>query len=75
MEGARRCPWLRFNPKLHYVDEIEYVFCLLFIELYLFVTFVGLVVTSAAGNLRFRYGGRAESHPLGLCRFRRISVA
>ena len=63
------------NPKLHYVDEIEFVFYLLFIELYLFVTSVGLVVTSAAGNLRFRYGGRAESHPLGLCRFRRISVA
>ena len=57
------------------MDEIEFVFYLLFIELYLFVTSVGLVVTSAAGNLRFPCGGSAESHPLGLCRFSRISVA
>ena len=75
MAGARRCPYLRFNPKLHYVDELEFVVHLLFIELCLFVTSVGLVVTSAAGNLRFPCGGRAESQPLGLCRFSRISVA
>ena len=75
MAGARRCTWLRFNSKLHYVDEFEYVFYLLFIELYLFFTSVGLVVASAAGILRFRYGGRAESHHLGLCRYRRIAVA
>ena len=57
------------------MDELEFVVHLLFIELYLFVTSVGPVVTSAAGSLRFPCGGRAESHPLGLCRFRRISVA
>ena len=43
MAGARRCPWLRLNPKLHYVDELEFVVHFLFIELYLFVTSVGLV--------------------------------
>ena len=41
------------NPKLHYVDELEYVVHLLFIELYLFLTSVGLVVTSAAAIYAF----------------------
>ena len=30
MPGA--VPWLRFNPKLLYVDELEFVFYLLFID-------------------------------------------
>ena len=43
MAGARCCPCLCLNPKLLYVDELEFVVHLLFIELYLFVTSVGLV--------------------------------
>ena len=30
--GARRCPWLCLNPKLLYVDGLEFVFFLLFIN-------------------------------------------
>ena len=30
--SARRCPWLRLNPKLLYVDELVFVFYLLFID-------------------------------------------
>ena len=51
MAGARRCPWLRFNPKLHYVDELEFVVHLLFIELYLFVTSVGLVFSQGVPHV------------------------
>ena len=32
MEGARPCPCLCLNPKLLYVDELEFVFFLLFIN-------------------------------------------
>ena len=43
MAGARCCPCLCFNPKFLYVDELEFVVYLLFFELYLFVSSVGLV--------------------------------
>ena len=32
MAGARCCPCLCLNPKLLYVDELEFVFYLLFIN-------------------------------------------
>ena len=49
-----RCPALSlvtFNPKLLYVDELEFVFYLLFIELYLFLTSVGLVFSQGVPHV------------------------
>ena len=51
MAGARCCPCLCFNPKFLYVDELEFVVYLLFFELYLFVTSVGLVFSQGVTHV------------------------
>ena len=51
MAGAPCCPWLRFNPKLLYEDELVFVVYLLFFELYLFVTSVGLVFSQGVPHV------------------------
>ena len=51
MAGSRRCPCLRFHPKFLYVDELEFVDYLLFFELYLFVTSVGLVFSQGVPHV------------------------
>ena len=51
MAGARRCPWLRFNPKFLYVDEFEFVVYLLFFVLYPFVTSVGFVFSQGVPHV------------------------
>ena len=51
MAGGRRCPCLCLNPKLLHVDELEFVVLLLFFELYLFVTSVGLVFSQGVPHV------------------------
>ena len=51
MAGARCCPCLCFNPKFIYVDELEFVVYLLFFELYLFVSSVGLVFSQGVPHV------------------------
>ena len=51
MAGARCCPCLCFNSKFLYVDELEFVVYLLFFELYLFVTSVGLVFSQGVPHV------------------------
>ena len=51
MAGARCCPCLCFNLKFLYEDELVFVVYLLFFELYLFVTSVGLVFSQGVPHV------------------------